>query len=476
MLDSEGLDPSAAPRARWISRAIDFVIVPALFLFALWLPPVSLGERLFGSDSSGVTTGKGTSVAGPAGASLAIPAGAADRNTRVDLAVAMDGDAPLQASRLVAAVATGDTLGLKESSVEVRAAQAAPADAVLHGPLYRLSLRGPEPDEAHLTLPLPEGLVATEATDVLAYDGDAWRHVPSEPAAGGGALVARLEGVPEAVAVAQRVPSRAYVAVSSPEAADVLGAAIVYMGSAAIIDDYAVGGVIPSATQVGDRLAILRASDLSNGILRTDLVGNMLATAENRATHVEALVSAAADAGYAGLELAYAGVDPAQREAYVALAEALVDALHARGLRLVLSMADPATIENPDAYDWAALGRAADIVRLAAPTDPAAYAPGGDMDRLLTWATGLVDRRKLELTIRTEARDVSSAGVTALPYVQALGVLARSLALAAGLAAAGIAPGRIRVTPGLEHIDDLIEDFEQALTAARRAVSATAAD
>jgi len=38
----------------------------------------------------------------------------------------------------------------------------------------------------------------------------------------------------------------------------------------------------------------------------------------------------------------------------------------------------------------------------------------------------------------------------------------------AGLIAAGVATGRIRVTPGLEHIDDLIEDFAQALAAARR--------
>lgn len=37
----------------------------------------------------------------------------------------------------------------------------------------------------------------------------------------------------------------------------------------------------------------------------------------------------------------------------------------------------------------------------------------------------------------------------------------------AGLIAAGVATGRIRVTPGLEHIDDLIEDFSQALAAAR---------
>ncbi len=46
----------------------------------------------------------------------------------------------------------------------------------------------------------------------------------------------------------------------------------------------------------------------------------------------------------------------------------------------------------------------------------------------------------------------------------------------AGLIAAGVAPGRIRVTPGLEHIDDLIEDFSQALAAARGERAGVAAD
>jgi len=42
----------------------------------------------------------------------------------------------------------------------------------------------------------------------------------------------------------------------------------------------------------------------------------------------------------------------------------------------------------------------------------------------------------------------------------------------AGLAAAGVTPGLIRVSPGIEHVDDLIEDFSQALDAARRAARA----
>ncbi|CAN5861485.1 O-acetylhomoserine aminocarboxypropyltransferase/cysteine synthase [soil metagenome] len=41
-----------------------------------------------------------------------------------------------------------------------------------------------------------------------------------------------------------------------------------------------------------------------------------------------------------------------------------------------------------------------------------------------------------------------------------------------GLAAAGIGPGTVRVSVGLEHIDDLKEDFTQALAAARQPVAA----
>ena len=44
----------------------------------------------------------------------------------------------------------------------------------------------------------------------------------------------------------------------------------------------------------------------------------------------------------------------------------------------------------------------------------------------------------------------------------------------AGLAAAGVGPGLLRVSPGLEHIDDLIEDFDQALKAARGQLSQAA--
>ena len=42
----------------------------------------------------------------------------------------------------------------------------------------------------------------------------------------------------------------------------------------------------------------------------------------------------------------------------------------------------------------------------------------------------------------------------------------------AGLEAAGIGPGTVRVSVGLEHIDDLKEDFTQALAAARQPVAA----
>src|SRR6185295_16358866 len=49
------------------------------------------------------------------------------------------------------------------------------------------------------------------------------------------------------------------------------------------------------------------------------------------------------------------------------------------------------------AYDWLAIGRLADVLKLPAMSDPKAYGPNGQMDALLDWAVGQVNRYKLQL-------------------------------------------------------------------------------
>ena len=39
-----------AIKSKWLERVVDFILVPVLLLYSLWLPPVSLGNRLFHLD------------------------------------------------------------------------------------------------------------------------------------------------------------------------------------------------------------------------------------------------------------------------------------------------------------------------------------------------------------------------------------------------------------------------------------------
>jgi hypothetical protein len=424
----ESETPSRSPvlRAKWLERAVDFVLVPVLVLVALWLPPASLGERLLGRGMTPITAEDGGVVAGPEGASLTVPQGAVGRTTRIEMTAVESEGRIIPADELAAAIASGNLMGLKSGSAEVRAIQALPAGTTPRGALYRLAVRGAKPTSAELTLPLAAGIEDPQSADAYAWDADAWHWLPSAPSAEGTSLVARTTGIPQVVAIVQRAGARAEVAVDNPAAVLPLGASRVYMGAAELPGDYtgSLGGDIPDGAQAEGASAILRLTNLSDGVVRTDLLANMLMNPADRAAHVSAIVAALKANNYAGVEVAYQGVAPAQRNDATAFVRELGAALHAEGLLLALPLDG-----NAAAIDWAAAQDAVDIVRLSAPEDPAAYAAGGEMDNLLTAATRAVDRRKLELAVSVEARDVSPSGVTTMPYQNALGLLASRISL-----------------------------------------------
>ena len=47
-------------KSKWMERIVDFVLVPALLLYSLWLPPVSIGNRLFHLDYPQISEEGGT--------------------------------------------------------------------------------------------------------------------------------------------------------------------------------------------------------------------------------------------------------------------------------------------------------------------------------------------------------------------------------------------------------------------------------
>lgn len=140
----------------------------------------------------------------------------------------------------------------------------------------------------------------------------------------------------------------------------------------------------------------------------TDSLFTLLGDPQSRISHVAAIMNQVDAGRFAGVVLDYRGVDPAQREGFTALVELLAGGLHDRSLRLGVVVPPPAELNGgwqDGAYDWRSIGAAADVVQIALPADPLAYAAGGRVARMLDWAVHEVERGKLQVSVPTLSVD-----------------------------------------------------------------------
>ncbi|MEW5959723.1 MAG: beta-galactosidase, partial [Chloroflexota bacterium] len=72
------------------------------------------------------------------------------------------------------------------------------------------------------------------------------------------------------------------------------------------------------------------------------------------------------------------------------------------------------------AYDWQAIGRIADVVKVPTSPDPRAYRPGGQMEAILDWAVGQINRYKLQLLLSTSSTEQVNGITRSISYQQAL--------------------------------------------------------
>jgi hypothetical protein len=131
--------------------------------------------------------------------------------------------------------------------------------------------------------------------------------------------------------------------------------------------------------------------------------------------------------------------------AFTDLVTRLGDALRAEGMQLAITLGTPAPVGNgwdTGGQNWAALGRAADIVHVQMPLDPTAYADNGPAEQLVAWTVGQIDRSKVNLLLTASAINKVGDIYTELPSEQALANLGQ-LAVAGGAVgdAAQVDPG-----------------------------------
>jgi len=413
---------AALIRSKWTERIVAFVLIPALLLYSLWLPPVSIGTRLFHMDYPLVTPNEGGDIPGPDGARLHVPAGAVAKRLRMRLITL--GQEALNS--------------LKPDRPEVLAAQSLPADVVVHWPLYHLDALGTGPSQASLSLSIPSDVGATEALDLYGWDGKDWQWLPRQLDANGQSLQAELAPVPSLIMLASAQAGAPRICLSASADGAPLSSVNATMAGVNVrgLSLDGEGNIIgkpPSAGELGAPKGtplLLSISNVIEGIVRSDLVDNLLINDTALKNHVQKIAALVTLGDYAGVEIAYADIDPSLRTEFSAFIAKLAEALHSANKTLAVRVAEPALYGgswDTGAYDWQALGQSADLLRIPAFADPAAHVPGGTQEKLLSWATSLLDRRNIELSLTANAHDLVGQQRELIPYEDALALLAPSI-------------------------------------------------
>ncbi len=404
---------------KWTERIVYYALVPALLLYSLWLPPASVSTRVFHMDYPLVTRAQGGTVTDTASqAYVQVPPQAVAKNLRLRLL----------------SFSWAELAGRKADDPIRMAAQDLPADVIPQGPVYALEAKGALPNQGTITLPLPAEVKTPAQVDLYGWMGSRWEWLPAQVNAEAQLVRAELAPVPALLLLAQSPARGMRVAFSASaleanQAAQTLGSDMVLIQGLSLQGDGGLLGQLPAVTQwpaVKRENALLSISNLHEGVVRSDLVDNLIINDTLRQTHIQHIVAAVTAGPYLGVEIAYAGVSAELRPEFTAFIEALAAALHQADKKLAVRVDQPTwkgEAWDTGAYDWRALGRAADWVRVPALTEPSAYAEGGAMDRLLAYATGQVDRRKLDLAISAQSRAVTGGSCKTLSYAQALGLL-----------------------------------------------------
>jgi hypothetical protein len=409
------------------ARRLVLAALPVVVVLALLLPPFSLWTRLTTLGYTPLRPGTDVSVpAAGARASLEVRRRAIRRTARVHLAALADH--PRELDRL-------------------------PAGQVPFGPVFRLDLRGPRPQAARLVAGLPISRADQPFVDPYGWDGQRWRWLRSRFATDTRIQVELPWEQFDTRLIAFTRPTQGSTAVSAvllppPAAAPAAVAELPVLEMRAYHLDRDDGSVSGRAFPIPSRQArVYGVLDNRQGQrLRTDLANNILIRPESRRRHREAIGELAQRDELAGVVLDYRGIDIDLQPIYADWLARLADDLHRDGRELVVTVPMPrqtASGWDEAPFSWSRLGSAVDGLRVLLPGDAPLETEA--LDSLLRWALGSVDRRRLQLAVPVQGRDIVGQEAMLVGYGTALAPILDM--------ARADAPDRI--TPGSETTIDL---------------------
>lgn len=384
------------------------------------LPPIELPSRIAGLGYTAVHAGRTTQIASrSAGAVLEISGQAAQRSTRARLT--LEDDIPSGIDDL-------------------------PRGRELMGKPARIAFKGPPPDHGDLYLTVDVQVAQLPFLDPYGWDGTRWQWLAISSAANG---VVRIRVpfdrfVPPIVVLTLATgASTAVSAVLLPPPSVVPAAVaelpILEMAAFHLVsgDGALSGDIFPIPARPAGRYAVV---DNREGVrVRSDLVANMLANPESRKQHRKVLAELARRRSLAGLILDYRLIPGDLQSIYAEWLARLGRDLREVGAELVVVV--PMPIRRAGGWDsspasWSALSAGADGLRVLLPADEPLEIEA--LDDMVRWALGQVDRRKLQLGVPVEGRDVSEEGTIPVGFGPAF---ARVLDMARSDAPARLSPG-----------------------------------
>ena len=175
------------------------------------------------------------------------------------------------------------------------------------------------PTAAILTVPIPNNAEPYQTLSLYEWTGEAWEFVPSQVIVEDDVLEAHLDYVPATVAAVQCAAHPPEVSAELPEyvslpdigdrALTELNPLGYYLGS-----ENNVEGSLPSLPEPTGQESYRILPTLRNwtddGVVRSDLVDNLLVLPESRAEHIQAIVDLVVAEMYAGIDVDYRGGNP----------------------------------------------------------------------------------------------------------------------------------------------------------------------
>jgi hypothetical protein len=423
-----------------------------LVAVGLFLPPVNLYDRLFGEQY--VTLDAVNNAAALDGLTLAVR----PDDTGTDFGVALSANTP-------------DAFAASDDDALFAVRASVPGYLTLRSPVYGIETTGTAPNSVALDVAVPMG-VNLDALDAYGYDAEAgrWRFLPSQPTTGGTLAVRTPRTLPRHIALfeASRIDPQVVVPVDitqtfGSEAAQL--ATIVTPGGLSPNPAGQLVGSLAPGWQIGTgyRVMPLVQNFTDPRALDIGTIVNLISSSAGRRAHAEQLAAVALSGGFAGVFIDYRGLPDSARDDFAAFVTAAGQLFRGNGLLLGVIVPAAQNTEGAwqtGAYDWQAIGAAADFVQVELPLNPVEYAAGEDryVEALLRWSVREVSRYKLVAGLNAlSAREVNGAFST-ISYDAALAKLG-NVTIASELTEIGsVEPGGVilaeldglRAVPGLD--------------------------